>query len=83
MQKFRNLYYKCLFYPLILFVLKFIIQKKMKEMEQETIPKGSTPLLAKEIMKVIVGNNFRGFGFRPTRPSLFTIFRASFVEIEL
>ena len=84
MQKFRNLYYICLFYPLLLFVLKFIIQEKMKEMEQETIPEGDTPLSAREnIVKINGGNNFRGFGFRPTQPSPSTTSKASLVETEL
>ena len=82
-QKFRNLYYICLFYSLLLFVLKFIIQEKMKEMEQENIPKGGTPLSAREIVKINVGNNFRGFGFRPTQPSPLTTSKESLVETEL
>ena len=55
----------------------------MKEIKQKTISKGSTPLSAKEIVKLIVGNNFRSFGFRPTQPSLFATSKASLVETEL
>ena len=83
MRKFRNLYYICLFYPLLLFVLKFIIQEKMKEMEQENIPEGGTPLSAREIVKINVGNNFRGFGFRITQPSPSITSKESLVETEL
>ena len=82
-QKFRNLYYICLFYPLLLFVLKFTIQTNMKEMEQETIPEGGTPLSAREIVKINVGKNFRGKGFRPKQPSPSTTSKASLVETEL
>ena len=39
----------------------------MQEMKQELALEGGTPLSAKEIVKRIVGNNFRGFGFRPTQ----------------
>ena len=55
----------------------------MKEMEQENIPEGGTPLSAREIVKINVGNNFRGFGFRPTQPSPSTTSKESLVETEL
>ena len=37
----------------------------------------STPLLAKEIVKRIVDNNFRGFGFGPTQCSTSATSRAT------
>ena len=42
-----------------------------------------TPLLAKEIVKLIDHNNFKGFGFRPTQPSPSVTFRASLTKVEL
>ena len=42
-----------------------------------------TPLSAREIVKVIIGNNFRSFEFRLTQPFPFTTSRASFVETKL
>ena len=83
MQKFKKLYYICLFYSLILFIFKFLKQEKMKEMEQEPVLEGGTPLSTKEIVKRIVGNNFRGFGFRPTQCSTSTTSRATLIETKL
>ena len=55
----------------------------MKEMEQETVLEGGTPLLAKEIIERIVGDNFRGFGFGPTQYSTSATSRATLVETKL
>lgn len=41
----------------------------MKEMEQEPVAEDGTPLSPKEIVELVVGKNFRGFGFRPTLPT--------------
>ena len=68
MQKFKNLYYIYLFYSLTLFILKFLIQEKMKEMEQKPVPEGGTTLSTKEIVKRIIGNNFRDFGCDAPKP---------------
>ncbi|GAY53195.1 hypothetical protein CUMW_147540 [Citrus unshiu] len=46
-----------------------MIYEKMKEMEQEHIAEDGTPLSPKEIVELVVGKNFRGFGFRPTQPT--------------
>ena len=84
-QKIRNSYYIFLFYSLTLLILKFLIQEKIKEMEQEHVPKGDISLLAKEIVNLVVGNNFRGFWFKSTQhcPSTTsTTSRASLVETE-
>ncbi|KAK9214630.1 hypothetical protein WN944_006624 [Citrus x changshan-huyou] len=43
--------------------------EKMKEMEQEPVAEDGTPLSPKEIVELVVGKNFRGFGFRPTLPT--------------
>ncbi|ESR34478.1 hypothetical protein CICLE_v10006539mg [Citrus x clementina] len=43
--------------------------EKMKEMEQEPVDEDGTPLSPKEIVELVVGKNFRGFGFRPTVPT--------------
>ena len=42
-----------------------------------------TLLSAKEIIKLIVDNKFRGFGFKPTQPCSSTTSRASLVEAQL
>ena len=82
-QKFKKLYYICLFYSLTRFILKFLIHEKMKEMKQEPILEGGAPLLAKEIVTRIVGNNFRGFEFRPTQRSTSATSRATLVKTKL
>ena len=82
-QKFKKVYYICLFYSLILFILKFLIHEKKREMKQEHVLEGGTPLSTKEIVKRIVGNNFRGFGLRPTHCSTSTTSRATLVETKL
>ena len=38
----------------------------MKEMEQEPVAEDGVPLSPKEIIELVVGNYFRGFGLRPT-----------------
>ncbi|ESR42209.1 hypothetical protein CICLE_v10013495mg, partial [Citrus x clementina] len=43
--------------------------EKMKEMEQEPVAEDGTPLSPKEIVELVVGKNFKGFGFRPTLPT--------------
>ncbi|GAY60907.1 hypothetical protein CUMW_205730 [Citrus unshiu] len=42
-----------------------ITEEKMKEMEQELVAEDGTLLSPKEIVKFVVGKNFRGIGFRP------------------
>ena len=51
----------------------------MKEVEQKL----GTPLSAKKIVKLIVDNKFRGFGFKPTQPPSSATFKASLVETQL
>ena len=52
----------------------------MKEVEKKNLGR---PLSAKEIIKLIVDNKFRGFGFKPTQPSSSTTSKASLVEAQL
>ena len=54
----------------------------MKEMEQELVVEDGTLLSPKEIVKFVVGKNFRGFGFRPTLLT-FGSRTSSQVEIEM
>ncbi|KDO43137.1 hypothetical protein CISIN_1g046465mg [Citrus sinensis] len=54
----------------LVYITHFSIKKeKMKEMEQEPVDEDGTPLSPKEIVELVVGKNFRGFGFRPTLPT--------------